>query len=165
MEGDGADSVSLLSQKSAASSVVGDNSISDSKWLEKPQPFDNVLATSNVMHIGSTSKLPKTKFTDVFLPEGVCMEPPLISNDLLEKMRQSSSAPNLRSRTTGALDDMSIVSNSSRKLKKGASKREDPLAASNKVRFSQNSLSTINLRAKDSKTEKILRRMQQTCPK
>mmetsp|Transcript_17121 Transcript_17121/g.28604 ORF Transcript_17121/g.28604 Transcript_17121/m.28604 type:complete len:602 (-) Transcript_17121:120-1925(-) len=161
VDGDEADNVSLLSQKSAASKIREEQRlIEDGRWLEKPKSFENDLATSNVMNIGRTSELPKTKFTDVFLPNDVCMEPPLISNDLLEKMKLSSSAPNLRSKSAGLLDDMSTTSNTSKKLKK-SSKREDPLAVS-KVKHSKHSLSAINLRAKNSKAEKIIKMMSKT---
>jgi hypothetical protein len=130
----------------------------DGKWLEKPQSFENILATANVMKIGSESKLPKTKLTDVFLPDGICMEPPVVSNALLEKVRLASSAPNLHSKSL--LEGVSIASSITKKSKK-SSKRTDPLASS-KVKHSKRSLSTINIRAKDSKAEKIIQLMAQS---
>ena len=129
----------------------------DGKWLEKPQSFENILATSNVKSIGSDMKS-KIKFTDVFVPEGVCMEPPVISNNLLEKVRLSSSMPNLRAKSLQ--DEASVISTTSKKKSK-KNKREDPLAGS-KVKHSKRSMSTINLRPKDSKTEKIIQLMAQS---
>lgn len=158
---DETDDVSLLSQKSAASKGKEEQTLTDDgRWLEKPKSFENDLATSNVMNIGRSSELPKTKFTDVFLPNDVCMEPPVISNDLLEKIKLSSSMPNLRSQSAGLPDDISTTSSVSKKMKK-STKREDPLAVS-KVRHSKRSLSSINLRANNSKAERIIKMMSKT---
>lgn len=156
------DDLSQISEKSLVTTTGHQFSgiIDDSKWLEKPQSFENMLATSNVKNIGKESKS-KTKLTNVFVPEGVCMDPPVISNNLLEKVKLSASAPNLHSRSL--VDDISVESTTSlRRRSKRSSKREDPLAVS-KVKHSKRSLSTINLRAKDSKGEKIIQLIAKSC--
>lgn len=154
------DTMSQITERSAMSAEHDfDASITgDGKWLEGTKSFENILAISNVVSIGSDSKQSKTKYTNVFLPEGVRVEPPVVSNDLLERARLASSAPNLHSKSILGADDVSVVSKKSRR----SSKREtDPLSCS-KVRHSKTSLNTVTLRAKDSKTEKIIRLMART---
>ena len=157
------DDLSHMTELSEMSSMpTFSETYEEGKWLERPPSYENVLASSNVSNIGSIHKESSTKLTDVFIPNGVPLDPPIVSGDLLDKIQMSSSAPNLHCNSK-LQDEMSVSLSSSIKSKK-SSKCDDPLAGS-KVKHTKRSLSSINLRPRDGKAKAIIRLLAKTTNK